>query len=179
MSYNFFLRKLVHLLYGSSLAILSYLNEDLRLLSIVITSILLLLYLAYTFTKLRWRSVEKYLQLLSRERIDIKAICYACGIIFSLLLFEGEIMLSSILILSFSDSLTAIFGKWLLNSEHKSISGSIIHFASDFIILINFFPIHLTLITSLVAATLDYVTDKFENLIIPIFIGAFLTFVTG
>lgn len=179
MNYNFLLRKSIHLLYGTCVAMISYLNEDLRLFSIVLTSILTILYLIYIFTGLKLKFAEKYLRLLSEEKVDVKAICYALGIISSLIFFEQEIMVSSILILSLSDSLAAFSGKYLFKTENKSVFGSSVHFLSDFLILINFFPIHLALVTSLIASTVEHVVGKFENLLVPMLVGVFLTFITS
>ncbi|MCD6476795.1 MAG: hypothetical protein J7K26_01345 [Candidatus Aenigmarchaeota archaeon] len=105
------------------------------------------------------------------------AITLLLGIIFAILLFQENIAVACIVVLSISDSLSTIIGKIygkhiILNS---TIEGSIGFLISAFIILLFFTNPLKAFFVAIIGAIIELIPFVDDNLIIPLVIGVLLT----
>ncbi|MBN2453915.1 hypothetical protein JXB11_00040 [Candidatus Woesearchaeota archaeon] len=111
------------------------------------------------------------------------AIFFMVGIALSLLLFEEEIALASVMILTLGDSLSHLFGRFFGKVKHpwnsyKLIEGTLLGFAAGAIGAAAFVPWIEAIIASAIAMTVEGFELRFrsravdDNLIIPLVAGA-------
>ena len=118
-----------------------------------------------------------------KEGIITGPILLAFGILISLRFFEFEIYLPAILIVSISDSLSALFGMrfgkiHIFGLKNRTLEGSSAFFISSFTILLLTVPVQTALPAALIATALELIpVYNLDNLVITPAIALFLHFV--
>jgi len=112
-------------------------------------------------------------------------ITLGAGILLTLLLFDFSVYLPAVLIVSISDSLSAIIGKKygkvpLLGLKNRTVEGSTAFFLSSMIILLFTRPVHVALAASILATLLELISFfNLDNLLIPLGTALFLRMAGG
>ena len=174
-------RKLIHI---SGIAIPFLTNLVNKNLIIYLLSLLIIFYLIsetlrhHGLSTIIISKITKKAQRFTETRnIIFGPILLSLGIIFALILFNYKIYTPSILIVSISDTLSAIIGAKF--GKHKafkisssSFEGSFAFFFSALAILVFFYPIHISLITAIVATIVELIpVYNFDNIAIPLVTG--------
>ncbi len=176
-------RKGVHLL-GCVLPFLARLNESLTLY-------LLLSVIAIYFLSELSRNIGLSLSLFShitrsaqrhseKKGIILGPILLGLGIAATIAFFQFEIYMPAILIVSISDSLSALIGKrfgkiHIFKLKNRTIEGSLAFFFSTLLILSLLFPFKTAISATIVSTILELVpVYNLDNLLIPVGTALFL-----
>lgn len=176
-------RQLFHIFFGLILVILLYfqiINTNFLFLLLILGLIISILSSHYKIPVINW-----FLKNFDRENVFIKGqgpLTFIFGSLLVLLLFEKNIALASILILTFGDSFTHLgyFGK-LKNplNKNKSLEGTIVGILAATLAASIFVSLLQSFLASLIAMTiesLDLFKNKLDdNLILPL-IAAFIIY---
>ncbi len=178
-------RKIIHLITSLiPLAYFYYSSEEQILVLCISLFILFLVGDILRIYVIQLRQIyEKIFGKLLREHETEKSLNGATllflGFTLAILLYEKNIAVIAMLLLSVSDSLAAIVGKSFGNHRffNKTLEGSLAFFISAFIIILFFYDkIFLGLITALTMAIVELVPNKInDNIVIPIMAGLLLS----
>lgn len=172
---KFLKRKAVHMA-GGIICIFLYLFGLIfdagTLFILVVALALLCAYVIYIFSGVKWRFFENFLKQTVKEgRLDRDALLYGIGVIASCIIFPEEIAMLCILILSFSDPISAIVGRIVFKTKDKSLRGSLIFFLVSFGICLIFLEIEWAFLVSTIGTGVEALSRRFENFLIPIITG--------
>ena len=187
-----FKRKLLHILMG----IIGILLIQFNIINTRILFVILIFGILLSITCLRCKIpfVNYFLDTFGRreekQHMPGRALIFAsAGALLCLQLFQKNIALASITILTFSDSISLLVGKYLGRTKstlnkNKNIEGTIAGILISSAIATFFVPFYLAFIGSLIAGTFELLTIKVQelkiddNLIIPLSAGTIMFLVT-
>ena len=121
-------------------------------------------------------------RLIETRNIIFGPVLLGIGIILTLLLFDYNIYTPSILVVSISDTLSAIIGAkigkhQLQHLKNSSVEGSLAFFFSSFIILFFYYPFNISIIGAFFSTLIEIIPIyNLDNLAIPLGTGALLCF---
>lgn len=178
-------RQLFHIFLG--IAIVALLKYGFIDGSIILILIMTGLVLSYLSRKVKIPVVYQLLQKLERKE-DLQQfpgkgfIFYLIGVYISLVLFEKEIAMASIMVLALGDSVSHIYGLHFGKTIHplsktKFLEGTIAGFIAGFIGALAFLPLPEAFLASLAAMVAESIEIKIgteqvdDNLIIPVVAG--------
>ncbi len=177
-------RKLIHFM-GVPIPFLAYMHRNI-ILSLLFAAIVIyalsetLRYIGFRFplvsgiTKQAQRHTET-------SGFIIGPISLTIGILIPLLFFPPSIYLPAILIVCISDSLSGLIGKRFgripLPLYNRTAEGSVVFFASAFLILLFFLPARLALLTALIPTLIELFSPyNLDNLILPAATALFMRY---
>lgn len=179
-------RQLFHILLGTSIVLLlryGFIDKNIILIAAAMGLIL-----SFLSRKARipiiWGMLKKFEREEELKKFPGKGVIfYFTGVYISLLLFEKEIAMASIMILALGDSVSHLYGLHYGKIKHpfsdkKFLEGTIAGFASGFLGALIFLPWLEALLASLAAMIVEAIEIKIgaeqvdDNLIIPVVAGA-------
>lgn len=179
-------RQLFHLFLG--IAMVALLMYDFIDKNIVLTLAIIGLALSLISKKARIPVIYNFLEIFERKKDFEKfpgkgIIFYFTGVYISLLFFEKEIAMASIMVLAFGDSISHLYGLHYGKTKNplsktKFLEGTAAGFAAGFIGAFVFLPWHEAFFASLAAMAVESIEIKIgaqqvdDNLIIPFIAGA-------
>ena len=151
-------------------------------ISIIILLIITLIMRSMKLHNIKSNLIQNMVETIGRKKEDGSgAVFFLLGIFLVSLLFEKNIAIISIIVLSVSDSFSTLVGKFLGKIKiykKKTLEGTLTFFSSSFIIiLLSTQNIIISFFASLISALIELFTPIDDNLIIPsscAFIIAFL-----
>ena len=171
-------RKLIHI-FGIAIPLLTNLVK--KEFIILLLSLLILLYLISEIlrhhglpTIIISKITKKAQRSIETRNIIFGPVFLGLGIILTLFLFDYRIYTPAILIVSISDTLSAIigskFGKHkIFKIGYNFIEGSLAFFLSSLIILLLFYPIHISIFTAILATIVETIPIyNLDNFAIPL-----------
>ena len=178
-------RQLFHIFLG--VAIVALLKYGFIDKNIILALIIIGLLLSYLSRKVKIPGISHLLQKFERKE-DLQKfpgkgiIFYFIGVYASLLLFEKEIAMASIMVLALGDSVSHIYGLHYGRIKHplsktKFLEGTIAGFIAGLIGALLFLPLHEAFFASLAAMIVEAIEIKLgaeqvdDNLIIPVVAG--------
>ena len=178
-------RQLFHILLGITIVLLlryGFIDKNIILILAVIGLIL-----SFLSRKARipviWELLEKFEREEELKKLPGKGVIfYFIGVYISLLLFEKEIAMASIMVLALGDSVSHLYGLHYGKIKHplskaKSLEGTIVGFAAGFLGALVFLPWLEAFFASLAAMIVEAIEVKIgaeqvdDNLIIPFVAG--------
>lgn len=183
------MRKIVHIIIGIAvLIVLMFYHTDTKEYLVIILSSISLIglivdLLRMVFHKFNYLLTEKLLPFLftSNEADGINsATFFFFSAALCTLLFERNIAITSIAILTFADSMASIIGTHFGKRKVgiKTLEGTITFFTIALIICLLYFPLWKSIIVALILSIVELTSVKIDdNLAIPIITGFILTLI--
>jgi len=179
-------RKSIHFL-GCAFPFLAVINKSITLYLLLITIIGYIISEILRFTGISLSPfshiTRRALRHSENSGLIFGPISLGIGIALTIYLFDFKIYTPAVLIVSISDSLSALVGKrfgkvYILGMKNKTLQGTIAFFISAFLILITMYPLSVALITAIFASLIELLPYPIlDNLLIPLGTAFFLHFV--
>ena len=177
-------RKIFHITVGIVLVLLIYFNLLKLWMAITIFILGLLIALNAKYRKIHIKSVDWFLEKFDRKHHfpGRGPLAIFLGLIFLMIFFEKNIVMASLMILTFGDSISALVGKHYGKYKHPfndtrliegTIAGIIVGAATAMI----FIPWYAALIAAFIAMTIESLELRFmkhpidDNFLVPVISG--------
>ena len=178
-----FERNVVHLLFGTLLALIVFFLE--QEIALILFGIMLIIGIILSELIIRGKKIfflNKFIEKFERDSVrpGLGTLTFFLGVFISLVFFPSKIVFLGVLALAFNDSFSTVvgtaFGKHKIWKE-KTLEGSIGGFLGTLIITILFLPLQLALIVSLATTLIELFAILDDNVMIPPIVSLLITLI--